>query len=101
MHRYYILKDKTPVAVDLMTWARWLEENPKDRVIEQTYIGKIFVSTVFLGLDHNWAGGEPILYETMVFNHDDEGEYQTRCFTYEEALKMHEAAIRWVKEKTG
>lgn len=25
------------------------------------------VSTVWLGLDHNWGGGEPLLFETMSF----------------------------------
>jgi hypothetical protein len=53
-----------------------------------------------LGLDHNFSkSGPPIVFETMIFGHDmkdengNELEYQTRCSTYEEALKMHEEAL--------
>jgi len=28
---------------------------------------KYRVSTVWLGLDHNWSGGDPLIFETMVF----------------------------------
>lgn len=37
-HQHYILVDKTPVAVDLMTWARWLEDGGGKcgRVVNQT-----------------------------------------------------------------
>src|SRR6187401_652293 len=35
------------------------------------------VSTVFLGLDHSWGHGPPLLYETMVF---DPGGDEAGCW---------------------
>ena len=57
---------------DVIEWAKWFEEHGDDRVIARTRHkerGREFVlSTVFLGLDHQWGDGPPILYETMVFD---------------------------------
>lgn len=44
------------------------------RVAETTVgAGACWVSTVFLGLDHNFGSGEPLLFETMAFLLDDDG----------------------------
>lgn len=95
----YILKNKKPVAeTNLFKWGRWFEKT-KRRVIKQKYIGKVFVSTVFLGLDHRFGmSGDPILFETMIFGgkHD---EYQERYTTYEGALKGHKKAVQLVKKE--
>jgi len=87
----YILDGKTPVPVDLMTWARWFET--ADRSVAQTIVGNKRVSTVFLGIDHRFGDGPPLLFETMIFNGPDDGEYQERCSTWEEAEAMHERAV--------
>jgi hypothetical protein len=52
--RYYILVDRLPVAVDHDAWMRWFETS--DRQIGDDKIGKIRVSTVFLGINHNFYG---------------------------------------------
>jgi hypothetical protein len=54
----------------------------------------LWISTVFLGLDHGF-GGPPKLFETMIFEDSGSGEeiYMARCFTYEEAEAMHKAAV--------
>ncbi len=93
----YILKEKIPVPCpDLTEWAKWFETG--DRIVKQDrLLDGVLVSTVFLGLDHNWSGtGEPILFETMIFGgkHHD---YQTRCSTWEQAEKMHEKALELVR----
>ena len=68
--RYYILAGRQPFAVDMTTWARWFE-NMDNRRVALTMIDEglnVYVSTVFLGLDHNWSCvGDPILFETMSF----------------------------------
>lgn len=46
-------------------WANWMIES--DRVVARTANGVVFVSTVFLGIDHNYFGGRPLLFETMSF----------------------------------
>ena len=53
--------------VDLMTWAKWFEISR--RIVKQEWVGDCWVSTVFLGIDHNFRRtGPPILWETMVSN---------------------------------
>lgn len=98
---YYILKGREIVKEpDLLTWGKWFET--ADRFIKQEDIYcfrfhwkpivKVFVSTIFLGLDHSWGPGDPILFETMIFNgkHDQE---QRRYHTYEEAEQGHEDMV--------
>lgn len=88
----YILADGEPVQCDdLHEWALWIE-NPKARIVQQDYVGRIFISTVFLALDHNWGDGPPVLYETMIFGgkHND---YQDRYCTRDEALAGHAKAV--------
>lgn len=50
------------------------------------------MSTVFLGLDHNFSGGEPILFETMIFGGPLDGE-QRRYHTYDQAERGHTEAV--------
>jgi hypothetical protein len=37
------------------------------RVAETTLSNGRYVSTVLLGIDHGWFGGDPVIFETMVF----------------------------------
>lgn len=90
----YILEGKTPVPADLTTWAHWFETS--DRQVAQDQIGDTCISTVFLGIDHQWGKGPPLIFETMIFGgvHD---LYQTRSSTWDEAEKQHAKAIDLVK----
>lgn len=108
--RHYILIDRVPFAVDPMTWAKFFEDTNNRRVAEDR-IGKITVSTVFLGLDHNYHGrGDPILFETMVFGgalHHDTTRYQT--WAQAEAghaeivtqVRIAQAKIKSIADKVG
>lgn len=49
------------------------------------------VSTVFLGLDHSFGAGPPVLWETMIFGGDHD-EYQERYTSYEDAVEGHARA---------
>jgi hypothetical protein len=92
----YILKDGVPVLEpDLLTWASWFEDRDKRR-IALTEIGDAKVSTVFLGIDHSFGGGAPVLFETMIFGGEHD-EYQERYHTLEEAMIGHERAVSLVK----
>lgn len=73
------------------------------RVREDLLAGGVRVSTVFLGLDHSYGDGPPLLFETMVFGGPLDQE-QDRCATWEDAEQMHEKLVvrarKWlVKEK--
>lgn len=92
----YILKGHEAVPCnDLLEWAKTFET--LDRHVGSDEIGEVRISTVFLGLDHNWFGeGPPLLFETMIFGgpHND---YQERCSTWDEALIQHKTAVDLVK----
>lgn len=92
----YILKGKKAIPeCDLLKWAKWFETAKKH--VANDFIGKVRVSTVFLGLNHNFGVGEPILFETMIFGgkHD---EYQERYCTWEEAEEGHKKALELVRK---
>ena len=74
--KYILGKNHELIEVDLMTWAEFFEDNNNRRVAKDT-IGDATISTVFLGIDHNFGEGEPLLFETMIFGgqHD---QYQER-----------------------
>lgn len=91
----YILEGKTPKAVDLMEWAKWFET--VDRVVEKTSIGDVDVSTVFLGLDHSFGSGPPLLFESMIFGGDLDQETD-RYETYEQAEAGHSAMVARVND---
>jgi len=79
---HYILDEEgqPKKELDPVKWSEWF--SIADRHIKKTYIPNdsdemIVVSTVFLGIDHNFFGGHPILYETMVFSGPlDEAQYR-------------------------
>lgn len=65
MAMYY--DQNTEAIDDTLTWAEMFE-NSKARIIGQTvtlYGEKL--STVWLGIDHQWGDGPPLIFETMLF----------------------------------
>ena len=96
MNGKYILEGKTPKLVeDVLEWARWYET--ADRHVAETVLpNSVRVSTVFLGLDHSFSDGEPILFETMIFGGEHD-EYQERYSTWEEAEAGHKRALAKVE----
>jgi hypothetical protein len=99
--KHWILDDKgRPVAVDLFTWAKWF--GTADRIVCQETIAQNRVSTIFLGIDHNFdPHGPPILWETMTFGAKLNQE-QLRCAgSKEQAEAMHEEMVKAVAEASG
>ena len=95
---WYVLAEdgETPIAVDdFDTYVRWRSEHPPTlppAAVGKTKVGEVEVSTVFLCHDHNWSGGQPILFETMVFG----GEWdqsQWRYHTRAQALAAHDQIV--------
>lgn len=90
---YYRLDENNiPIPCSMEEWC-----GAHKRVGDDDITDKIRVSTIFLGLDHNWADGPVILFETMIFGgkHD---EYQERYSTWDEAVEGHKKAIELVKQ---
>lgn len=94
-HGYYILIGQTPVPCDdLEEWARFMRGD--HRRVRLSQVGEWFVSTVFLGLDHNHFGeGPPLLFETMAWKQvspycrEWKDDICERCATWEEAERQH------------
>jgi hypothetical protein len=125
MNGRYILIGQTPVPCeDLLKWGRWMQS--ADRFVLRTVVGEWCVSTVFLGLDHQFGDGPPILFETMIFlitaaRQPDESlddlfrrvrpleeaadqeliGYQQRYTDWPGAEAGHEVAVHLVEERTG
>jgi hypothetical protein len=83
------------VVEDTLDWAIWFDQS-KNRIVAQEMVGQLWVSTVFLGLDHNFGDGPPVLWETMVFG-DDQMDRDRCSGSREQALAMHERMVKKVK----
>jgi hypothetical protein len=99
---FYIEKDGKPVPCDVSEFGIFFEDSDNRRVEYDTLDidgHKVEVSTVFLGIDHSFGRGEPILYETMIFGgkHD---QYQYRYRTRKDAKEAHDRIVNDLKEGT-
>ena len=82
---------------NVLAWAQWLEANPAYRqVAADTIAEPVGVSTVFLGIDHQFSDGPPLLFETLISGGRRNGEI-TRYSTRVEALKGHADTIRQIQ----
>jgi len=94
----YILDGKKPKECDdFFEWSTFMRE--ANRVVDSIYIGDVHVSTVFLGLDHSWGSGRPLLFETMIFG-GEHSEYQERYCDWNSAVVGHAYAVSLVKGET-
>lgn len=92
---YYDKQGK--VITDLLEWAR-LFEDKNYQVVSRYKDERVIISTVWLGIDHNWGNGPPLIFETMVFarSKDIDPKFhnlQWRWTTEEEAKKNHEIIV--------
>lgn len=96
-------KKKTHEPCTPSEWVIWSRSG--DNRIALTIVGGFKVSTVFLGLDHNFSMiGPPRLYETMVFQLKDDGSMTSaeekgfnRYCTWAEAELGHEEIVQELK----
>lgn len=99
-HKYILNADGVPVIEDdVFRWAEWFEKD-ENRIVAKTEISpEVSVSTIFLGLDHNYFSvGEPVLWETMIFGgilHHEMWRYSSR----EAAVEGHDFAVFLAKEE--
>lgn len=95
---YYVLEADGTIrpTKDVIEWARALEH--AHRTIARDKHGDVEVSTVFLGIDHAFGQGPPLLFETMVFggSYDDETR---RYATREDALAGHAEVLKRVRRR--
>lgn len=109
---YYILDDeRRPVKAELLEWAAWIDKWENRSVAFDTT--QLFdVSTVFLGIDHSWSKGPPVLFETMVFERKAEIKEifgrlmpiradveQNRYVSWDDAQAGHQATLRRLQKQ--
>ena len=88
----YILDGKTPIpCFDIAQWGN------QNKIVGKNEFGDVSVSTVFLGMDHSFNGGTPVLFETMIFGGEYD-QYQERYCTWDEAEKGHQIACELVNK---
>lgn len=94
----YILDGQEPVAEpDVIKWAKWF--GGADRQVALDIVDGRRVSTVFLGIDHNFrSSGPPVLFETMIFGPDEGGCW--RYATWAEAAAGHAAVVAALRDGT-
>lgn len=73
--------DKFGTRITVHMWAALLEDD-QYRQIASTEVDGALVSTVWVGIDHNWGDGPPLIFETTVFwgrtpSADDEERYSS------------------------
>lgn len=95
--KYILDKNGEPILCnDLIEWARHFEKS-SERIVKQEHIGDSKISTVFLGLDHAFSKGSPVLWETMVFGGKLDQETDRCSGTRAQAKTMHERMVEKVR----
>ena len=98
MRMYILDENRVPVHVCMEEWGKRFHRG--NRTVKQETVGKYWVSTVFLGIDHGGHDGTPVLFETMVFNDNDDGGDQDmrRYTTWDEAQDGHRKTVEKYRE---
>jgi hypothetical protein len=97
--RYYRLIGKLAVPCSIQEAGKALDDFGS-RIVGQTDVGPMYVSTVFLCLDHNFFdSGDPLIFETMIFDDEEDDTYQVRTSTWGEAEHEHAKAVEVAKTR--
>lgn len=82
-------------ATDALAWGAWMAT--ASRHVADTQVGPVRISTVFLGLDHSFGHGRPVLWETLVFGGIRDGamyRYETR----DQAERGHQQMVDVIRD---
>lgn len=98
---YFKLNDDG--VAELCTPEVWASNYPNWQI--KTCVNGVFVSTVFLGIDHSFLNdGPPVLFETMTFTKRRQSfkkldQRQWRYFDHKNAVAHHDAIVKAIKHK--
>ena len=98
-NRYYDMNGLPYPEPDAMQKWAFDFESYNNNIILQTHIGwfrKIHISTVWLGLNHQYGDGPPLIFETMISGGSLD-QYQERYSTKNEALIGHKRAVKFAR----
>ncbi len=91
----YILNDANePIPCeDVHVWGTWFERF-ENRKVARTEIGPWEISTIFLGLNHSFDNGIPLLFETLVSGPEQDTSVDTPVDLQE--LNGGDAVASWL-----
>ena len=100
MGRYDMnMYDREGNQIDMKRFSELLGE-PGYKILQQTKLGGLLISTVWIGIDMSFTGGPPVIFESMVFDQDEnkpeelgEGVETYRYCTEAEALEGHHRLV--------
>jgi len=97
VNKYY---DRDGNPMDMMDYSRQFANMEYKRVKETTLPDGTWISTVWLGIDHHFGDGPPLIFETMVFSsQEDMADHDCeRYSTLAEAEAGHTAMVAKWKE---
>ncbi len=86
----YYDKEGNPIT-DVLEWAKLLE-NKEYKIIKQEILWwRGWLSTVWLGMDHSWGQGKPLIFESVLFFFCGGSVLDCRRYsTLEEAIQGHD-----------
>jgi hypothetical protein len=90
MTTYY---DRSGKPISMMEWATTSKDG--NRVAFDT-VGDVDISTVWLGLNHSFDDGPPLIFETMIFG-EEHDEDCWRYSTEEQAKAGHSLIVAAIK----
>ena len=93
----YILEGKIPKPEpDFDKWQEWFFKT--DKILFRDEVREIEVITRFLGIDRSWQHGKVELFETIIFESDDqEIPYLYKVYeTWDQAQKGHEDVVMYL-----
>ena len=95
-NHYFNWEDGVTTPVDSLQELKFLD--PEEcRIDAYKPSSLVFLSTVFLHINHNWGEGEPVLFETMLFVDFSDVCCERAC-TEEQAREIH---AKWAKVADG
>jgi len=89
-------KDKYGNEISMDQWTRLLGNYDYKRISQKKLWNGLWVSTVWLGLDHGFSGRRELWFETMVFKAG--GHSEVNCDRYETLLQAKHGHIEIVKK---
>ena len=97
---YYILDNANEVQPmdDIIEWAQWMADHADDRVLAQTEISGLTVSTVFTGIGMFAPGGKPLVFETAIFSFEGLELRRYPHTSYTQAMDAHTEAVKQLRQ---
>lgn len=84
--------DRQGNQISVEEWLRLFDDGVYKRIAKDQ-VDEYEVSTVWLGLDHSFMGGPPLIFETTLFGDGDRNNDMWRYSTEQEAIEGHASVV--------